>query len=233
MSELSERIYALLLRLYPARFRRAYGEEALQLIRDRMRDERGFAARARLWLDLLGDLAVSLPREYRSGPRAVAVAVAPAQGAGMPGFHSLEEEALSSRSLLSGTLAALLVYGSLLVLLGQGRAMPGTGVLVRDEAGSATMRHMRTPDITLSFSQKRPVSGAVATIAVTVGSLGGPTATGGVRFYDGVTVLTTRDLDEGAVTIRVRLPRQEKHLLRATYLGDNVYSSVSSTLPRE
>ncbi|HKR26871.1 MAG TPA: S41 family peptidase [Acidobacteriaceae bacterium] len=63
---MSEKIYALLLRLYPARFRAQYGEEALRLLRDRLRDEPGFLARVRLWLDLLLDLGVSVPREHHA-----------------------------------------------------------------------------------------------------------------------------------------------------------------------
>ena len=62
---MSEKIYAWLLRLYPSYFRRAYGEAALQLFRDRSRDERGVFTGLRLWLDLISDLAVSAPREYR------------------------------------------------------------------------------------------------------------------------------------------------------------------------
>ena len=38
---MSEKIYAWLLRLYPSHFRKTYGEEALQLFRDRARDENG------------------------------------------------------------------------------------------------------------------------------------------------------------------------------------------------
>jgi hypothetical protein len=36
---MSEKIYACLLRLFPWHFREAYGDEALQLVRDRARDE--------------------------------------------------------------------------------------------------------------------------------------------------------------------------------------------------
>ena len=61
---MSEKIYALLVRLYPSHFREAYGEAALQLFRDRARDEKGFFSRVRLWFDLLTDLAISVPREY-------------------------------------------------------------------------------------------------------------------------------------------------------------------------
>jgi hypothetical protein len=61
---MSEKIYALLVRLYPSHFREAYGEAALQLFRDRARDEKGFFSRVRRWFDLLTDLAISVPREF-------------------------------------------------------------------------------------------------------------------------------------------------------------------------
>ncbi len=66
---MSEKIYVLLLRLHSAQFREAYGAEALQLFRDRARDEKGFPASVRLWLDLLADLAISIPRGYRHSGR--------------------------------------------------------------------------------------------------------------------------------------------------------------------
>jgi hypothetical protein len=62
---MSEKIYTWLLRLYPSHFREQYGEDAMQLFRDRTRDERGFPAKFRLWAELLVDCAVSIPREYR------------------------------------------------------------------------------------------------------------------------------------------------------------------------
>lgn len=61
---MSEKLYAWLLRLYPAGFRAAFGDEALQLYRDRARHETGFLLKLRLWLDLLSDLAVTLTRDY-------------------------------------------------------------------------------------------------------------------------------------------------------------------------
>jgi hypothetical protein len=45
---MSERLFLLLLRLYPSSFRRAYGQEALQLFRDRARDQSGFCSTMRL-----------------------------------------------------------------------------------------------------------------------------------------------------------------------------------------
>ncbi len=61
---MSEKLYAFLLKLYPDHFRRTYGDEALRRVRDRASSENGFLSGFRLWLDLLLDLAKSLPREY-------------------------------------------------------------------------------------------------------------------------------------------------------------------------
>jgi Clp amino terminal domain, pathogenicity island component len=61
---MSEKIYAWVLKLYPARFRQEHEESAMQLFRDRLRAERGFSRRLRFWLDVIADLAVSLPREH-------------------------------------------------------------------------------------------------------------------------------------------------------------------------
>jgi len=63
---MSDKVYAWLIRLFPAHFQDQFGAEALLLFRDRARDERGFLPRLRLWLDLLFDLAVSLPRMHSS-----------------------------------------------------------------------------------------------------------------------------------------------------------------------
>jgi hypothetical protein len=73
---MSEKIYACLLRLYPREFRETYGEEALQVFRDRAREEKGFPRTVRLWLDLVVDLAISLPREYRQAQPVLAEASA-------------------------------------------------------------------------------------------------------------------------------------------------------------
>jgi hypothetical protein len=74
---MSEKLYALLLRLYPSRFRKAYGDEAQQLV-DRLRDESGFFPRLRLWLNLIADLAISIPREHRRLQPTFAHVAAPA-----------------------------------------------------------------------------------------------------------------------------------------------------------
>lgn len=62
---MSERIFASLLKLYPLRFREEYGAPAMQLFRERLQAEQGFLKRFRLWLDIIADLTVSVPREHR------------------------------------------------------------------------------------------------------------------------------------------------------------------------
>ena len=61
---MSKKMYAFLLLLYPREFRESYGAEAMQLFRDRVRDERGLFAKLRLWFDMAVDLVGSAPREY-------------------------------------------------------------------------------------------------------------------------------------------------------------------------
>ena len=63
---MSEKMYTRLFRLYPSRFRKEYEDEALQLIRDRLRDEKGFFKRARLGWDLVADVLTGLPQAYRN-----------------------------------------------------------------------------------------------------------------------------------------------------------------------
>ena len=96
---MSERLYRWLLRLYPNHFRKTYGEAALQLFRDRARDERGVVAGARLWLDLLADLAASLPNEYHRDRRMVVE--------GIPAFQILNDESPRRGALLAGGLFSL------------------------------------------------------------------------------------------------------------------------------
>src|SRR5215469_15839129 len=112
---MSEKFYALLLRLYPAQFREDYGNEAMQLFRDRLEDERGLFPRLRLWFDLVCDLAVSIPREYLrpAAPRAVARA-----SMVYPGLYVIEHEPLRLSALFSGGVVTVfavgIVYGALI-----------------------------------------------------------------------------------------------------------------------
>lgn len=108
---MSEKLYAFLLQLYPKRFRSAYGEDALQLFRDRLRDEPGFAGRLRLWMDVLTDLAASAPREHR---RATAVTAVPVEARL---FQVLEMEPPRPSTFFFGGALALASVAAFIVLL--------------------------------------------------------------------------------------------------------------------
>jgi hypothetical protein len=119
---MSEKLYSLLVRLYPPEFRRKYGKEAIQVFRDRLRDERGLLKRARLWVDVLLDLSVSVPREHRRAPSR------PVQSAaGIPSFLVLEEKLPSAGTFLIGTVLALTaagIFGFLLIHGGNNLLLP-------------------------------------------------------------------------------------------------------------
>lgn len=231
---MSEKIYAWLLRLYPSSFKKAYGEEALQLFRDRARDERGFFSGLRLWLDLLGDLALSLPCEYRLVSGAVVVSQPQHSWDGTPSFRSLEAEALTLRSLFYGGIASLAVYGCILGLIGhRGKLLPFAASDSQRLPKASESIAKRIPTVTLSYLPANPSPGRMVNLNVAVSALGGPTPTGNVRFFDGVTVLSTGELDNGTVTVKAQLSHDATHLLRATYLGDANYSRPSSVGKRE
>jgi hypothetical protein len=114
---MSEKIYAFLLRLYPSGFRKAYGGEAMQLVRDRLRDEKGLSCRLRLWRDLLVDLAMSLPREYRNAQPVLASSSTQRGLDGVPSFHVLEDQPPSVGTILAAVLFVLLALGTLSMML--------------------------------------------------------------------------------------------------------------------
>jgi len=116
---MSEKLYAWLLRLYPSHFRGTYGDEALQLFRDRARDEKGFFPRLRLWLDLLFDATVSLPREYLHVPSPRVAAPAPQRLNGLPAFYVFQNESPRPGALLSGGLLSLVALTTCWVSLNQ------------------------------------------------------------------------------------------------------------------
>src|SRR5580698_9168552 len=115
---MSEKLYEFLLKLYPEHFRRTYGDEALRLVRDRARTEKGFLSGLRLWLDLLWDLAISLPREYCNAPTAP---IAAAQFHGERSFQLLDEPSLKPILLcLGGTLSVALFWVCVFVVAHSG-----------------------------------------------------------------------------------------------------------------
>lgn len=116
---MSEKIYAWLLRLYPASFRERYGEEALQLFRDRASDEKGSVRRLRLWLDLISDLVISVPREYYYFEPELLGASADQRLGGMPSFVVIEGGSPRPGALLSGGVLTMLVVTTCLIFLSQ------------------------------------------------------------------------------------------------------------------
>lgn len=113
---MSEKIYACLLRLYPSTFRQAHGADALQLFRDRLRNETGFFPRLRLWWDICLDVAVSVPLQYSATGPTFATASA-RQATGTPLFFVLEGGSVRPVNFLSGfalTLATLALVTALL-----------------------------------------------------------------------------------------------------------------------
>src|SRR6266404_6293041 len=115
---MSEKIYACLLRLFPSHFREAYGDEALQLFRDRARDEKGFFPRVLLWLDLLADLAVSVPRQYRNVRPALTGAAVRQHLKGAPAFFVFVDESLGPEALIFGFALSMISLSLFLTLLG-------------------------------------------------------------------------------------------------------------------
>src|ERR1700722_3947415 len=99
---MSEKIYACLLRLFPSHFRDAYGDGALQLFRERARDEKGFFPRVRLWLDLLADLAISVPQQRRYARPALAGVVLQQRLEGAPVFFLIVDQSPGSAALILG-----------------------------------------------------------------------------------------------------------------------------------
>jgi uncharacterized protein (TIGR03435 family) len=243
-----EQVYAWLLRLYPSRFQETYHDEALQLFRDRARDERGFLSGLRLWMDLLGDLAVSIPRRYRT----VAAAAATAHD-GAPLFLTLEDEALNFSSLLYGVIASLMIYAVVLILASHaGASLP---IQYSDPsqltnyseaaAGSSSAAAAEVPNgsgaiakpvprVSLSYTPFPPTSGSTINITAKVfGFDGRPTPTGDARFFDGDALIGVGELSNGATFVTGKLPELAQHFLRAVYTGDNNYSASASSNPEQ
>jgi hypothetical protein len=135
---MSERIFALLLRLYPKHFRARYGDESLQLLRDRLRDESGFFARLRLLVDLFTDTAVGLPRAQGLTAPSAAPAAA-AFSSGLPSFRVLEPQSLRPAALVLAWIIGSASMGTFAVLL-RYAGINHTSRLAQTEARAAAER---------------------------------------------------------------------------------------------
>ncbi|GGA64779.1 hypothetical protein GCM10011507_15520 [Edaphobacter acidisoli] len=214
---MSERIYLLVLKLYPRRFRQSYGDEALHLFRDRMRDETGLLRRVRLWFDLLSDLAAIHVRGYHEA--AAVQAIVPVQS-GIPAFSSLDDRAFDLRFVLMGAVLAVIVCGGVFRALDSGGDLSfRSSVTHAVDSSSKTKASME-----FSYEPAHPVAGSVVRFSATVSGTGsGPAPTGRVRFVDGWIPLADGDLVHGSVTVVARLPEGKTFPLNAFYLGDSNY----------
>ena len=134
---MSEKIYAWLLRLYPSQFRETYGSEALQLFRDRVRDEKGFFPCLRLWLDLIVDLAISIPREYGHAQAVTFGASVPQRLSRVPVFYVVEVGPPRPGAMVLGSVLSCLALATFWLSLNHvgnymGLGIAATGRLVND-----------------------------------------------------------------------------------------------------
>ena len=153
---MSEKIYTRLLRLYPSGFRKKYEGEAMQLIRDRFRDEKGFFKRARLWCDLLADVLAGLPAAYRNSYALTEAVSLSVSATGIPSFKSLDEEPLGLGSILVGGTISLIVLAAFAFLLSRpiayrlagsnGKMSPIESVMQRLNRASETDQEVSSPE---------------------------------------------------------------------------------------
>src|ERR1700677_2309768 len=143
---MSEKIYARLLRLYPSSFRKKYEGEALQLIRDRLGDERGFFKRARLWWDLVTDVLAGLPSAYRNSYARAKPASLSLHTAGITSFKLLDKEPLGLGAILVGGTMSLIALAAFAFLLSRQIAyQPISGSNGRMSPIESVMQHLNSP----------------------------------------------------------------------------------------
>jgi hypothetical protein len=149
---MSEKIFAILLHLYPARFRQRFQVEALELFRARLRDEQGARARMRLWMDLLADSVVGLRQAYRN---TYAIAASAPQPSGVPGFRMLEEEPLRPASIVMGGISATAALAFFIFVMSHAPAFhPSWGQNQRLRAAAGTMSNPDVQDVAEALQRK-------------------------------------------------------------------------------
>src|ERR1700733_5685678 len=159
-----EKMDTRLLRLYPLRFRKEYEGEALQLLRDRLRDERGFFKRGRLLWDLVADVSAGLPQAYRNSYAATEAASLSLYAEGIPSFKVLEEQPIGRGSILLGGTLSLTTIAAFGFLLGRSMAhlpVPGSnGRMSPIEAVVERLNRATAPDTPISGPEQ--VSGSTS-----------------------------------------------------------------------
>ena len=162
---MSEKMYTRLFRLYPSRFRKEYEGEALQLIRDRLRDETGFIKRTRLLWDLVADVLAGLPQAYRNSYAVTEEAPAAPNIEGIPSFKVLDKEPLGRGSILFGgtlSLGTIVAFGFLLSRSMAYLPLPGSnGRMSPIEAVVERLNRAATPDTTAGGAEDATESTSV------------------------------------------------------------------------
>jgi len=162
---MSEKMYTRLFRLYPSRFRKEYEGEALQLIRDRLRDETGFFKRARFRWDLVADILAGLPQAYRNSYAATEAASTSPNAEGIPSFSVLDEEPLGRGSIILGgtlSLATIVAFGFLLSRSIAHLPVPGSnGRMSPIEAVVERLNRATTPDTLMGEAEDASQSTSV------------------------------------------------------------------------
>jgi len=143
---MSEKLCAVLVRLYPSGFRQRYGEEALRLVMDRARDEKGVLRQLRLWLDLIWDLAATAPL-YGSRSPISQISRAPN---GALSFQFVGRESPSAASLFVGFVASVTLLAALPLAFG-GSGLGGKWNFPRRpfvaQAGPQRAEPQRAPEV--------------------------------------------------------------------------------------
>jgi Carboxypeptidase regulatory-like domain len=228
-----EKMYTRLLRLYPSRFRKEYEGEALQLIRDRLRDERGFCKRARLLWDLVADVSAGLPQAYRNSYAATEAASLSLYAEGIPSFKVLEEEPIGRGSILLGGTLSLATIAAFGFLLGRSMAhlpVPGSnGRMSPIEAVVERLNRATAPDTPISGPEE--VSGSTSVraseprpwppAAASTSKSHQPallTESGNVAGGQSHIVLPTQNPNERSLNLMTQLPVGKPSLWRGTLI---------------
>ena len=114
---MSEKMLALLFRLYPAAFRQRYLHEALLLCRDRSRRETGVYHKLRLICDLLVDFFAGLPIAWQASYSIPAARTQTPNGHPVPSFSMLDAPPLRPASILLGSISSIAVLGLFVLVL--------------------------------------------------------------------------------------------------------------------
>jgi len=168
---MSEKIYACLLRIFPHAFRKHYREEAVQLFRDRLSDERGLFHRLRLCLDLLADIIGSLPQAYRNSYAEVARAdLLTPHFDGLPSFQVLRSEPIQRGSVVFASVLSFLVLAAFIYVM-EGpvsyHPVAGNRPISPIEAVIKNLNHPLTADSDVSNSASNDTARSVAPTGTT------------------------------------------------------------------